>query len=93
MPQQDTSSDRSSTLSAMSVISGGTAPKGFSAGGSRSSSAGSAGIVMTFSTVACPSSPRRHIHTDALRSAVDTTTPTNPYGLLGSWAGRSSSTI
>src|SRR5215207_8396467 len=42
----------------MSVMSGGTAPKGFRAGGSRSASAGSAGTVMTFSTF--HSSPSRN---------------------------------
>jgi hypothetical protein len=33
---------------------------------------------MTFSTATLPSSWRRHSHTDALTSAVETTTPTNP---------------
>src|SRR5215216_6112818 len=47
VPQQDTYSQRSSTDRSMSVISGGTAPKGCSAGGSRSWSAGSAGIVIS----------------------------------------------
>ena len=65
-------------LSAMSVTSGGTALKGFSASGSWSGSAGSGGMVMTFSTATLPSSWRRHSHTEALRSAVETTTPTKP---------------
>jgi hypothetical protein len=83
----------SSTDSEMSVTSGGTAPNGWRIGGNCSASAGSAGIVMTFSTLTRPSSPRFHSHTDAERSAVEVTTPTNPYVFDGSWAGRSSSTI
>jgi hypothetical protein len=55
VPQQETSSVRSSTLSAMSVMSGGTAPNGCSAGGSCSVSAGSGGISMTFVTPTVPS--------------------------------------
>src|SRR5215207_10585818 len=58
VPQQDTYRNLSSTERSMSVMSGGTAPKGFRAGGSRSASAGSAGTVMTFSTF--HSSPSRN---------------------------------
>lgn len=61
----------------MSVTSGGTAPNGASAGGSRSGSAGSAGISMTLRTSQLPFD-WNHVHTDADRSSVETTTPTNP---------------
>jgi len=61
----------------MSVTSGGTAPKGWITGGSCSASAGSAGISMTFLASTLPL-VRSHIHTLALRSAVETTTPTKP---------------
>src|ERR671919_1905863 len=44
VPQHDTYSQRSSTDRSMSVTSGGTAPKGCSAGGSWEASAGSAGV-------------------------------------------------
>ena len=67
----------------MSVMSGGTALKGFSAGGSRSGSAGSAGTVMTFS--AFHSSPSRNQrHTEPDRSSVEITTPTKPQVASGS---------
>ena len=59
----------------MSVISGGTAPNGLSAGGSASASAGSAGMVMTLSA-RHTSSWRLHRQTEADRSSVLTTTPT-----------------
>ena len=62
----------------MSVISGGTAPNGCRIGGSWSASAGSAGIVITFSTLTVPSSARSHSQTEADRSAVEVTTPTKP---------------
>jgi hypothetical protein len=76
----------------MSVTSGGAAPKGFSAGGRSSASAGSAGMVMTLSTD--HRSPSWcHSHTEADRSSTLITTPTKPNALDGSWAGRSSSTI
>ena len=76
----------------MSVTSGGTAPNGAITGGSADASAGSAGIVITL--VTSQRSPERcHSHTDADRSSTETTTPTNPYDLVGSCAGRSSSTI
>ena len=78
MPQQETTSDLSSTDSAMSVTSGGTAPNGCRAGGSCSVSAGSAGMVMTFSALNVPSPLRSHSQIDADRSAVEVTTPTNP---------------
>ena len=62
----------------MSVTSGGTAPNGCSSGGSWSASAGSAGIEITFETLTVPSEARSHSHTEAERSAVEVTTPTNP---------------
>ena len=68
----------SSTDSEMSVTSGGTAPNGWRIGGSWSASAGSAGIVMTFCALTVPSSARSHSQTEADRSAVEATTPTNP---------------
>lgn len=61
----------------MSVTSGGTAPKGLRAGGSWLSSAGSAGISITFRAAQLPFSWYQ-VHTDAERSLVDTTTPTKP---------------
>ncbi len=76
----------------MSVMIGGTAANGFSAGGSRSGSAGSAGIVMTFS--AFHSEPSRNQRqTDPERSSVEITTPTKPQVASGSWDGRTSSAI
>ncbi len=76
----------------MSEMSGGTAENGFSAGGNSSGSAGSGGIVMTFST-AQPSPSWCHSHTDADRSSTLMTMLTKPYAFDGSCAGRSSSTI
>jgi hypothetical protein len=61
----------------MSVMSGGTALKGLSAGGSRAGSAGSAGISMTLLTLHLPLS-QRQVQIDAERSLVETTTPKNP---------------
>ena len=61
----------------MSVTSGGTAPNGWITGGSCSASAGSGGISMTLVASTLPFL-RSHIQTLALRSAVETTTPTNP---------------
>ena len=82
----------------MSVTSGGTAPNPCSSGGSFSAAAGSAGMVMTLvaahrspSPVAAGFSCQSQI--DADRSSTLTTTPAKPYSLVGSWAGRSSSTI
>ena len=76
----------------MSVTSGGTAPNGAITGGRSAASAGSAGIVITF-CAAHPPPSRYHIQIEADRSSTRTTTPTNPYALVGSCAGRSSSTI
>jgi hypothetical protein len=76
----------------MSETSGGTAPKGFSAGGRSSGSAGSAGMVMTLRT-AQRSPSRCHSHTDPDRSSTLITTPTKPHALAGSCAGRTSNTI
>ena len=67
----------------MSLTSGGTAPNGWSAGGSWSASAGSAGMVIAFSTAHWPPS-RCHSHTDAERSSTLITTPTKPQVLRGS---------
>ena len=67
----------------MSLTSGGTAPKGWSAGGNWSASAGSAGMVIAFS-IAQRSSSRCHSHTDAERSSTLITTPTKPQVLRGS---------
>src|SRR5580693_984256 len=50
VPLHDTYSQRSSTDRSMSETSGGTAPKGCSAGGRSSAWAGSAGMVITLST-------------------------------------------
>src|SRR5215216_1624153 len=77
----------------MSVTSGGTALNGFSASGSRSASAGSAGIEITLRAPNVPSWWRSQRNTDADRSAVETTEPTKPYALSGLCAGRSSSAI
>jgi hypothetical protein len=57
VPQQDTYSQRSSTDRSMSETRGGTAPNGLRAGGSRSGSAGSAGMVTTWAPTA-PASTR-----------------------------------
>src|SRR5215208_2101593 len=92
VPQQATYRNRSSRLRLMSVINGGTAPNGFSAGGSRSGSAGSAGISMTFSAFQVSFS-RYQVQTDEERSFSESTVLTNPNVLLGSCDGRSSSTI
>ena len=48
---------------------------------------------MTLSASKDPSGRRDQRQMEALRSSTETTTPTNPQVLLGSWAGRSSSTI
>src|SRR5262249_50069554 len=92
VPQQDTYRYRSSTDRPMSVISGGTAPNGCSAGGRSSEWAGSAGIEITLSAAHFPScSCQSQIEAD--RSSTLATTTTNPYLLAGSWAGRSSNAI
>ena len=59
----------------------------------RPASAGSAGMEMTFWAAHLPSSPWCHSQIEADRSSTLTTTPTKPYSLVGSWAGRSSSAI
>src|ERR1700761_8276432 len=60
----------------MSVMSGGTALNGFRIGGKESSSAGSAGMVMTFSAFhVSPSRYHRKMAPD--KSFVEMTTPTN----------------
>jgi uncharacterized RmlC-like cupin family protein len=48
------------------------------AAGLAPASAGSAGIVITLRALTVPSSARSHSHTEADRSAVEVTTPTNP---------------
>jgi hypothetical protein len=92
VPQQATYSQRSSTDRSMSEISGGTAPNGFSAGGSRSGSAGSAGMV-TALRAAQRSPSLCHIQIEPERSSTLITAPTNPHVWVGSWAGRTSRTI
>src|SRR5215212_9271445 len=77
VPQHDTYSCWSSSDRLMSVISGGTAPKPLSIGGSSSGSAGSAGTVITLRAAHLPLS-RYHIHTEAERSFRLVTTPTKP---------------
>jgi hypothetical protein len=66
----------------MSVTSGGTAPNGWITGGSCSASAGSAGISMTL-RASTFRRRRSQSQTLALRSAVETTTPTKPYACAG----------
>src|SRR5256885_15939795 len=84
VPQQDTYRNRSSRLRLMSVTSGGTALNGFSAGGSWSGAAGSAGTSVTFRTAHfAPARDQGQIDDD--RGLSDTTTATKPYGLVGSW--------
>ena len=61
----------------MSVISGGTALNGLSAGGSTLSSAGSAGISITLRIFQSPLS-RYQSQIDADKSLVEITTPTKP---------------
>jgi hypothetical protein len=67
----------------MSVTSGGTAAKGWSAGGSSEGSAGSAGMLITFFASQLPFS-RCHSQTEAERSATLITTPTKPHVFPGS---------
>src|SRR5579859_2436941 len=93
VPQHETYRNLSSRLRLMSVTRGGTALKGFRAGGSSSSAAGSAGIVMTLRTPHLPSLSRYHVQIADDRSASETTVFTKPYVLLGSCDGRSSRTI
>ena len=78
----------------MSVISGGTALKPLSNGGSFSGSAGSAGISITLRTAHLPFLPfsRYHIQIEDERSLRETPTLTKPYVLFGSSESRSSST-
>src|SRR5262245_50673780 len=91
VPQHDTYRYRSSTDRSMSVTRGGQALKPLIAGGSWSSVAGSAGISITFLMAHCP--PFRYqTQIDDDRSFRLTTQFTNPYALVGSWAGRSSNT-
>src|SRR2546429_9128874 len=76
VPQHETYSHRSSTERSISVTSGGTAAKGWSAGGSSEASAGSAGVVVTFFTPQAPLFPG-HNPTDPDRVAAPVTTPTD----------------
>src|SRR5215467_16390540 len=91
VPQQTTYRKRSSIDKSMSVTSGGHALKPLSTGGSRSGSAGSAGIVMIFLTAHLPPS-RYQVQIDDDRSFRLMTQFTKPYALVGSCAGRSSNT-
>src|SRR5215471_5242582 len=96
VPQQETYRYRSSSERLISVTNGGTALKPFRSGGSLSGSAGSAGISITFRTahlLFLPPSSRCHIQMEDEKSFRETTTPTNPKVFIGSWEGRSSSTI
>src|SRR3989442_15889737 len=77
VPQHDTYSQRSSTDRSMSVTSGGTAPKGCSAGGSSEASAGSAGGGITLFAPPRAASPDHHPH-QAQRTAAPVTTPGRP---------------
>src|SRR2546430_7543874 len=80
----------------MSVTNGGTALKPCSRGGRFPGSAGSAGISITLRTahlLFLPPSSRYHIQMEDERSFREMTTPTNPKVCIGSWEGRSSSTI
>src|ERR687885_482399 len=83
VPQHETYRNLSSRVRLMSVISGGTAPNGLSAGGSRSASAGSAGTSMTFWIDQFPLL-RCHNQIEDERSLSDTTELTKPYVLVGS---------
>src|SRR5690242_1279270 len=85
VPQHDTYRNRSSSDRSMSLMSGGTALNGLSAGGSTPSSAGSAGMVIVFFALNVPLS-RYHVQTDPDRSAVLITTPAKPYCFVGSCA-------
>src|SRR5215472_10335049 len=89
VPQQETYRKRSSSERLMSVTNGGTALKPCSRGGRFAGSAGSAGISITLHTahlLFLPPSLRYHIQMEDERSFRETTTPTNPKVLLGSWA-------
>src|SRR5881396_2782309 len=92
VPQQETYRNLSSSDKSMSVTNGGTALKSLSNGGSFSGSAGSAGTSITFLKSHAPLL-RCQSQIDADKSLSDTTTLANPYALLGSCAGRISSTI
>src|SRR6202030_398046 len=81
VPKHATYKNLSSRLRLISVISGGTALNGLSAGGSTLSSAGSAGISITLRTFQSPPS-RCHNQIDADKSLVEITTPTNPKVLV-----------
>jgi hypothetical protein len=76
----------------MSVTSGGTASKPCHSGGNWSFLAGSGGMVAVFLQWNVPFS-RHHVQIEPSRLVVSPTTPANPYSLIGSWAGRTSSTI
>src|SRR5919109_4889520 len=96
VPQQETYKNRSSRERFMSVTKGGTALKPLSSGGNCSGSAGSAGISITLRIFheLLPFVPSRYqSQIEEERSFNEVTTPTNPYVLFGSWAGRSSKTI
>src|SRR5438445_3531341 len=96
VPQQETYKNRSSKERFMSVTKGGTALKPWSSGGNCPGSAASAGISITLRTFQelLPFVPSRcQTHIEEERSFSEVTTPTKPYVLLGSCAGRSSSTI
>src|SRR6516165_2426081 len=91
VPQQATYRKRSSIDKSMSVTSGGTALKPLSTGGSKSGSAGSAGIEMIFFTAHLLPS-RYQVQIDDDKSFKLMTQLTKPYGFVGSCAGRNSNT-
>src|SRR5689334_24204248 len=83
VPQHEMYRNLSSSDKLMSVTSGGTALKSLSIAGNFAGSAGSAGISITFFKSHAPLS-RCQSQTDADKSFNETTTPTNPYVLVGS---------
>src|SRR4029453_4115401 len=92
VPQQETYRNLSSSDKSMSVTSGGTALKSLSSAGNFSGSAASARISITFFKSQAPLL-RCQSQTEADKSLSETTTPTKPYALVGSCAGRISRTI
>src|SRR5204863_5785448 len=83
VPQHETYRNLSSRLRLMSVTSGGTALNGFKAGGSSSSEAGCAGMVITLRTAHLPFS-RYQVQMPEERSVSDTTVLTKPNVRFGS---------
>src|SRR5256714_7732801 len=84
VPQHETYSQRSSTDRSMSLTSGGTAPKGCSAGGSCEVSAGSAGVGGTLFPPPPGFSPGHH-HTAADQTREPLPPPPETPGLFRFW--------